>query len=212
MTAEELKTLSHLVRVTQKLIVNMKRLHQNALYQHAYEAGDNSMESMREIVRPARTNRFSNYILWQLMRPPYGFERFGEGGKAIYDEFRRAQDTLAFHAKEIAEFTAKAYHEEEAQAWEKQIKTFKLGGDTVKVPVSYLIGLYELSKRPQAVPHLLGAGLRVATYTNGKEKISDVGHALTEEDMNNNRSPRKRGLFHCIFHYIFLYIFVFRHI
>ena len=188
MTSEELKTLSKLVRVVKKLIINMNAFHQNAMFQHAYEAGDNSIDFLRKIGNAKNTGTVSEFLLWQQMRPAYAFERFGKGGKAIYDEFRRGQATLAFNTNKIKEFAESAYSEDEVKAWEKETKTFTLGGDTVKIPVSYIMGFYELSKQKDSLEHILGEGIRVATYTtkNGKrkEKISDVGHALTPGDVS----------------------------
>ena len=184
MTAEELKTLSKLVRVVKKLIIHMNAYHQNAMFQHVYEGGDNSIEFMSKIGNATNTGAVSEFLMWQQMRPAYAFERFGKGGEAIYDEFRRGQATLAFNTVKIKEFSDKTYTDAEVKAWEKETKTFVLGEDTVKIPVSYLMGFYELSKQKDSLEHILGEGIRVATYKNGKEKISDVGHALTPGDIS----------------------------
>ena len=195
MTSDELKTLSKIVRVVKSLIVQMNSFHQNAMFQHTYDAGDNSIRYMEKMDNANNTGVVSDFLLWQQIRPAYAFERFGDGGIAIYDEFRRAQATLAFNTKKIIEFTEETYTKEEINAWEKEEKTFVLGGDTVAVPVSYLMGLYELSKRPQALGHLLGAGTRVATYKNGRKKIADVGHELTHGDISkmiNALTPRQK--------------------
>ena len=45
------------------------------------------------------------------------------------------------------------------------------------------MSFYELSKRPQALGHILGQGVRVATFKVGNKKISDVGHMVTPEDV-----------------------------
>lgn len=195
MTSDELKALSKIVRVVKSLIVQMNSFHQNAMFQHTYDAGDNSISYMGKMDNAKNTGVVSDFLLWKQIRPAYAFERFGDGGIAIYDEFRRAQATLAFNTKKIIEFTEETYTKEEINAWEKEEKTFVLGGDTVTIPVSCLMGLYELSKRPQALGHLLGAGMRVATYKNGRKKIADVGHELTPGDISkmiNALTPRQK--------------------
>lgn len=186
MTADELKTLSRLVRVTKKLITQMNAFHQNAMFRHSYDAGENSVGFMSELKRPAKTGKVSDFVLWQNMRPAYAFERFGDGGKSIFRELSGAYGTYALNTKKIVDFAEKTYTKEEVNAWEKEIKTFNLGGDTVRVPVSYIMGLYELNKRPQAREHLLVGGLRVATYktTAAGKKVTDVGHALTKGDID----------------------------
>ena len=195
MTSEELRELSKVVRTLKKYITQMNRFHANAMYQHVYEAGDNSIEYMGQIGNADNTGPISNFMLWQQIRPAYAFERFGEGGMAIYDGLRRGQATLAFNTQKIKEFADKAYTAEEVKAWEKEVKSFRLGDDDVKIPVSDIMSLYELSLRPQALGHILGKGIRVATYKDGKAKISDLGHTLTSEELNqiiSSLTPRQR--------------------
>ena len=184
MTSEELKTLSKIVRTLKKYIMQINRFHYNAMYSHVYEAGENSIEHLKELGDAGNTGAISNFMLWQQIRPAYAFERFGNGGIAIYDGLRRGQAKLAFNTKEIQNFTEKTYTEKEVKEWENEIKTFSLGKDIVKMPVSYIMGFYELSKDPEALEHINGEGIRVATYKHDGKKISDVGHVLTVGEFN----------------------------
>ena len=185
MTSDELKDLSKVVRTLKKYIMQINRFHNNAMYQHVYEAGDNSIEFLKELDNASdRTGSVSNFLFWQQIRPAYAFERFGKGGEAIYDGLRRGQAKLAFNTKEIESFTKKAYTEKEVKAWEDEIKEFSLGNDIVKIPVSHIMSFYELSKDPEALEHINGEGIRVATYTRKGKKISDVGHVLTVGEFN----------------------------
>ena len=184
MTSDELRELSQVVRTLKTFIQQFNRFHANAMFQHVSEAGDNSISELDQMDNAsARTGAVSNFVLWQQIRPAYAFERFGKGGEAIYDGLRRGQATLAFNTKKIQEFAEKAYTEAEVKAWEKQIKPIKLGDDIVKMPVPTIMSFYELSKRPQALGHILGAGVRVATFTQGGKKISDTGHTITLGDV-----------------------------
>lgn len=184
MTSEELRDLSQIVRTLKKYITQINRFHYNAMYEHVYEAGEKSIEHLLELGNAENTGAVSNFLLWQQMRPAYAFERFGDGGVAIYDGLRRGQAQLAFNTKEIQAFTDQAYTEKEVKAWEDEIKTFNLGNDVVKMPVSYIMAFYELSRDPEALVHIRGEGIRVATYTHKGKKISDVGHILTEGEFN----------------------------
>ena len=185
MTSDELKELSKVVRTLKKYIMQINRFHNNSMYQHVYEAGDDSIEFLKELGNAGdRTGAVSNFLFWQQIRPAYAFERFGKGGEAIYDGLRRGQAKLAFNTKEIERFTKKAYTDKEVKAWEDEIKTFSLGRDIVKMPVSYIMSFYELSKDPEALEHINGEGIRVATYTHDGKKISDVGHILTVGEFN----------------------------
>ena len=184
MTSEELKELSQIVRTLKKYIMQINRFHNNAMYQHVYEAGDDSIQFLGELDNAgSHAGKVSNFVLWQQMRPAYAFERFGKGGIAIYDELRRGQAKLAFNTKEIQSFAEKAYNAKEVKAWEEEIKEFSLGGDLVKIPVSGIMSLYELSKDPEALVHINGGGIRVATYTHKGKKISDTGHIIIPGDL-----------------------------
>ena len=183
MTSAELKALSEVVRNLKAFIQNFNRFHYNAMFRHVSEAGDNAIEFMDELKPAEHTGGISKFVLWDQMRPAYAFERFGEGGIAVYDGLRRGQATMAFNTKKIQEFAEKAYTAAEVQAWEKEVKTIELEGSIIKMPVSTIMSFYELSKRPQAMGHILGAGVRVATFKANGKKISDSGHKLTPEDV-----------------------------
>lgn len=189
MTSKELKELSEIVSALKLHIQNFNRFHANAVYQHVYDAGDATIRELGEYQDAKSRSKIgetmNNFVFWQQIRPAYAFERFGSGGKAIYDGLRRGQAKLAFNTKEIVEFAEKAYTAEEVNRWEKEIKTVQIGDKTVRMKVSQIMSFYELLKREQARGHIFGQGIRVATYINGKEKISNIGQRVTLEDANN---------------------------
>lgn len=199
MTASELKDLSDVVRGLKKLIQDCNRFHANAMFQHVYEAGDSTISELGQIGKaPSRTKTgesFHNFVFWEQIRPTYAFERFGKGGMAIYDGLRRGQSQRAFDTKEILAFSEKAYTEAEVKQWEKETLEIGLEEGTVRMKVSQAMSFYELSKRKQALGHILGQGVRVATYYHGKEKISDTGHRLTMDDVSSiidRLTPRQK--------------------
>ena len=199
MTDSELKDLSDVVRGLKKLIQDCNRFHANAMFQHVYEAGDSTISELGQIGKaPSRTKTgesFHNFVFWEQIRPTYAFERFGKGGMAIYDGLRRGQSQRAFDAKEILAFSEKAYTEAEVKQWEKETLEIGLEDGTVRMKVSQAMSFYELSKRKQALGHILGQGIRVATYYHGKEKISDTGHRLTMDDVSSiidRLTPRQK--------------------
>ena len=184
MTAEELKDLSSIVKNLKTLIRKTNAFHINAMYQHVYEAGDNSIEFMRDLNPAKHTNSATNFLFWKQMKPAYAFERFGEGGIAIYDGLRRGQAKLAFNTKEIVKFAESVYTEKEVKAWEKELVKISLSSGTVKMTVAQMMGFYELSKQADSLRHILDGGIRVSTFKNGKTKISDNGHVLTPTDID----------------------------
>lgn len=184
MSSSELRDLYRVIKVMKKFITQVNKFHSNAMFQHVSDAGDSSIAFLDELNQNQNAGAGSNFLLWQNMRPAYAFERFGEGGVAIYDELRQGQSKLAFNTKQIIEFAEHTYTEKEVKAWEKEVKTLNMSWGKAKLTVAQMMGFYELSKQPDSLRHMQENGLRVATYKNGKEKISDVGHALTAEDFN----------------------------
>ena len=189
MTSDELKALSEIVGTLKKLIQDCNKFHYNSMYHHVWEAGDATIDSLSQYKdaksRSKAGETVDNFLFWQQIRPAYAWERFGKGGKAIYDGLRRGQARLAFNTKRIIDFSEKTYSAEEVLAWEKEVKEIGLDdGSVIRVKTAQAMSFYELSKDKDALRHILGQGIRVATYHAGKEKISDTGHLMSIEDVN----------------------------
>ena len=189
MTSDELKALSEIVSTLKKLIQECNKFHYNSMYRHVWEAGDATIGKLSQYKdaksRSKAGETVDNFLFWQQIRPAYAWERFGEGGKAIYDGLRRGQARLAFNTRKIIDFSEKTYSAEEVLAWEKEVKEIGLDdGSVIRVKTAQAMSFYELSKDKDALRHILGQGIRVATYHAGKEKISDTGHLMSIEDVN----------------------------
>lgn len=182
MTAQELKVLSGLVKNLKKFIRQVNRFHQNAIFEHVSEASQSSMEFMRKLGEAKRVGNLDNFLLWQNLRPAYGFERFGRGGEAIWDELRRGQDKLAFNTVEISDFVKQTYTPEQVKEWSETVEVFEIGNEKepVRIPVAYLMGLYELSKDPDGARHILEGGIRVAPFTVGENRVTNNGVDMTQ--------------------------------
>lgn len=188
MTSQELKSLSEIVKAVKKLVQDFNRFHSNAVYQHVSEAGDATIRELNEYndakSRTKAGEGINNFVFWNQIRPAYAFERFGNGGRAIYDGLRRGQAQLAFDTKEIVAFSENAYTEKEVTQWDKEVKTIQLEEGTVKMRVSQIMSFYELLKREQAKGHIFGQGIRVSTFLANGKKVSDTGHSISIEDAN----------------------------
>lgn len=196
MSAEELRDLAHTLRDLKRYIKDMNLFHNNAVFEHAYDAGEDTVSYLAKLGRAKGAKGAAyNFLGWQYMRPAYGFARLGKGGESIYNEFREGQSTQAFLAKKVLEFAGKTYSTKEVERWGKEIKTFKIGDETVSMPVTAAMSFYCLMKRPQALTHIFGEGIRVATFKNGKYTYRDGGHALTMEDaqkISASLTPRQK--------------------
>ena len=199
MSAAELRELAHTLRDIRRYVQDMNRFHENAMFQHAYDAGEDTIADLeaKGKARRLRNNEIYNRLAWKYMRPVYGLERLGRGGKSISDEFRKGQAKQAFLAKQVIDFSEKAYTAKEAQAWSKEVKAVQIGDSTVHMTAAQAMSFYCLMRRPQARTHIFGDGIRVANFENGKMVYRDEGHRLTVGEANaiiNSLSERQKAV------------------
>lgn len=188
MSSAELKNLSELVRSLKTAVKRFNTFHQNNFFKHVTDAADNTIGYLDSLPRDEKSGVISDYAFWKMMRPAYAFERFGKGGKSIYDELRRGQARLAFHVKEIESFTKETFSDKEVKDWEKQQHAIKLSdGQTIKMTTAQIMGLYELYKQEDSRRHILSGGIRVPKFSvrQGLKKntSADNGHIVTEADV-----------------------------
>jgi hypothetical protein len=184
MSAAELRELSHTLKALRKFITTMNVFHNNAMFQHAYDAGEESIEYLSQFERSKKSGFLHKFFSFDYMRPSYAFERMGKGGQSIEHEFREGQAVQARLANRIIEFAKSTYTAKEVKAWGEETRTFTLSdGESVTLPVTHLMSLYCLNKRPQALTHIYGDGIRVANYQNGKQVQLDEGHVVSIEDV-----------------------------
>ena len=196
MSAAELQQLAQTIRTLRKYIVTMNSFHNNAMFQHAYDAGEETIEHLAPFEKSKKSGLAYKFLRFDYMRPSYAFEHFGKGGQSIEHEFREGQATQAFLANKIIDFAKKTYTGKEVKKWGEETKTFTTtDGETVKLPITHIMSLYCLNKRPQALTHIYGDGIRVANYKDGKNVQLDEGHIVTLEDvqkMIQELTPRQR--------------------
>ena len=122
--------------------------------------------------------------------PYYAFKRFGEGGRRIFEAFQDGWDKFAFNVKEIMDYSDNTYTAKEVKEWQEQVHEFDvLNGKEevhVKMTTAQIMSLYCLQKREQAKGHLIGGGIRVADFQEGRGKVTQPdGVTLQEKDINN---------------------------
>lgn len=188
MSAADLKSLSEIIRTLKKSISRFNTFHQNNFFKHVTDAADDTIKYLDSLPRDEKSGVISDYAFWKMMRPAYAFERFGKGGRSIYDELRRGQARLAFHVKEIESFTKETFSDKEVKDWEKQQHAIKLSdGQTIKMTTAQIMGLYELYKQEDSRRHILSGGIRVPKFSvrQGLKKntSADNGHIVTEADV-----------------------------
>lgn len=186
MNSEQLKNLSSIVRNLKAYIQNFNRFHNNSMFRYAYEAGESTMQHLRKFKRETKMNATKNFLDWQIIRPIVGFDRFGEGGKAVFNGFLDADEKFQKNTKGIMDFVKKSYTEKEVKEWQSDIRQITLeDGDQISLPVPFIMSFYCLYNQQDSRAHIEGEGIRVATFKKGRGTVPDDGHVLSESDIQN---------------------------
>lgn len=191
MNGEQLQQLDRMLTILTRSIQNANKLKANAHFETARQAAQATVLELDRLGqakgRTKAGEKAAGFFNWENTTPYYAFQRFGEGGKAIFEALSDGWDKMAFNTKAVMDFTEQTYKPEEVKAWAKETHTFKLeSGESVRMTTAQMMAFYCLSKREQAVGHLLGGGMRVEDIQNsgrkGNIKQPDP-FLLTQEDI-----------------------------
>ena len=191
MKLEQLQQLDRMLTILTRSIQNANKLKANAHFETARQAAQATVLELDRLGqakgRTKAGEKVAGFFSWENTTPYYAFQRFGEGGKAIFEALSAGWDQMAFNTKKVMRFTEQTYKPEEVKAWSKETHTFKLeSGETAKMTAAQMMAFYCLSKREQAIGHLLGGGMRVEDIQNSgrKENIKQPDpFLLTQEDI-----------------------------
>jgi len=198
MTARELNDLYHALKTLRKYITTMNVFHNNAMFQHASDAAEETIDHLKKFEKSKKSGAIYKFLRFDYMRPSYAFEHFGKGGQSIEHEFREGQGIQAKLANQVIDFAKKTYTDKEVREWGEETKTFELdNGEKITLPITHIMSLYALNKRPQALTHIYGDGIRVANYKQGRTVQLDEGHIVSLNDvqrMIDSLSDRQRAV------------------
>lgn len=191
MNGEQLQQLDRMLTILTRSIQNANKLKANAHFESARQAAQATVLELERLGqakgRTKAGEKVAGFLSWENTTPYYAFQRFGEGGKAIFEALSAGWDQMAFNTKKVMRFTEQTYKPEEVKAWSKETHTLKLeSGKTAKMTTAQMMAFYCLSKREQAIGHLLGGGMRVEDIQSSgrKENIKQAKpFLLTQEDI-----------------------------
>lgn len=191
MNGEQLQQLDRMLTILTRSIQNANKLKANAHFETARQAAQATVLELDRLGqakgRTKAGEKAAGFFNWENTTPYYAFQRFGEGGKAIFEALSDGWDKMAFNTKAVMDFTEQTYTPKEVKAWAKETHTFKLeSGESVRMTTAQMMAFYCLSKREQAAGHLLGGGMRVEDIQNSgrKENVKQPDpFLLTQEDI-----------------------------
>lgn len=203
MNGEQLQQLDRMLTILTRSVQNANKLKANAHFETARQAAQATVLELDRLGqakgRTRAGEKVAGFLNWENTTPYYAFQRFGEGGKAIFEALSAGWDQMAFNTKTVMRFTEQTYKPEEVKAWSKETHTLELeSGKTAKMTTAQMMAFYCMSKREQAVGHLLGGGMRVEDIQNSGRK-GNIKQAepflLTQEDIikiNGSLTKRQR--------------------
>lgn len=180
---EQLKSLNGIVRsINHWSIVADKSLNDSHKKRISVRAMQNISEMNELGVRQEHIEAietFKNFFNWNNLLPVNAFKRLGDSAMGFFDDLLNSQSKCAFNTQAVMDFTDKLFKEykfKNIKKWRTEEKTFELNlpgeedATTVKMPVSYIMTLYCISKQEDAKRHLYG--------------LDENGEKLTYKDEN----------------------------
>lgn len=175
MNLTQLRDLDVILSTVTRAVTKMNELLENRTFIRVADAAEDTMAELhRRGQHKGTAEKAETFAAWDNTLPWYAFQRFGRGGRAIFEELQDGWDKLAFNSKQVLDFRQGIITDEQARAWDTEVRQVELldqEGETVTVSMTtaQLMGLYCLSKRKQALGHLFGGGIRITDIeTRGK--------------------------------------------
>lgn len=192
MGIEELQDLDMVLSVLSKSIKGINELHVNKQFVSVEKAAQDTIRTLDGLgqygVKSKLGERVEGKLSWSNLLPVYAFRKLGKGGTSVFEALQDGWDKLAFNSQRVINFTKETYTAKEAEAWNRELHTVELEseGERVEVQMSaaQIMSLWALSRRKQALGHILRGGIRLEDITfKGKTVRQDLQLHLTPEDI-----------------------------
>ena len=183
MSLDELNTLNKVVKTIKQVVTKLNKFHVANHYKGVINLSQNSIGFFDKLGKAkvydpkSAKGRLAHLINWNNLNPFYAFKKFGDGGKVMFEALQDGQDKLAYHIKEIIDFTKEAYTSKEVRDWSNDVRDIKVHDMitnkdvTVHITVAQAMSLYCSLKREQAKGHILGDGIRITDISVKKGKV-----------------------------------------
>lgn len=108
MDLDDLKDLNVILSVISTSVKKMNQMFANNQFKFVADAAENSVYAMEDLgqhndkIKPLQ--RTENQLLWDNTLPYYAFQRFGLGGRAVFEGLMDGQDKLAFNMRAVLDF------------------------------------------------------------------------------------------------------------
>lgn len=202
--SEMLRAVRHMVKTQNELFVaNRKATVAEAGESIISESAKKMEKYGRRYDRTGISGKLSHLLNETMMTPGNFFDSLGGTMKALYKNLRNAQDDYIRKVKFLRDFYKdllggyykKAKPGSAVEDWQTQTNEFVLSdGSRLNITVAQVMSLYCLSKREQALGHILGSGIVLSDVTldkgiakviGGKIQNTASGYRMTHNDVMN---------------------------
>lgn len=192
MTVEELEETNTVLSVISTAVTEMNKLMVNRQFATVVDAAEDTIWALNEHEQHQKKTG-ENFLVWDNCLPWYAFQRFGEGGKSIFQGLMDGWDKLSFNTKKVLDFRNGLIDDKKARKWDTETHTVMLenskgGQEEVTLTTAQLMSLYCLSRRKQAMGHLMGGGIRIASIDIAEE----IESARAAEEGKPVREKKKK--------------------
>lgn len=180
MELEQLNTLDELLGNVRHTIESIGRLWRNRRYQSTVALGDQSIRELG-VLKDQRFNETNgatiaagrDLLAVDMMEPVSYGERLGSAGSAVIEslyegervKFARLREAQAHIENMLASVDVTSY---DVGKWKTEFHTFRLeDGHVVRMSVPQIMDVYNAQRRPSAMQHMLGGGMKLATVPKG---------------------------------------------
>lgn len=184
MTLEQLETVWKVVKAVESGIRTEGKVLSKAKYQRTADWA-NALQA-DTASRKAKGSLTSGHIALDLENPYTFFSHYGQAGMDIYRALRDAQDRQQMMKSQVARKIGelKLVDRKTFRDLEKTAKTFTTAnGEKLTLTTAQVMDLYNLSKRQQALGHLLGDGVVQPRVKSEHIRRGVNAIRLTEDDL-----------------------------
>ncbi len=189
MNSKELENVDYLVTTLKRAITTANKLIGNQRYEKVSELGNESITYLSG--QKAKKNHgklfsMSDEMLnMHMLDSKTFFDQMGEGASSIYREIREGFNKRVWKLDEAQKYMKKIIGDAKIRDWtgkKAETHSFDYNGQKFELTTGQLMNLYVLSKRPQAIKHLMaenGAISERGGFTidkrsiTGKQKVAE---------------------------------------
>ena len=183
----DLRDLDVILSVMSRSVTKMNEMFIKRRFAYVADAAEDSIIAMQRLGQH-QDKPGERFALWDNTLPWYAFQRFGEGGKAVFEGLQDGWDKLAFNMKTILDFRQSLISDALARKWDTETHKVELtdpdgSAVTATLTTAQIMSLRCLSKRKQALGHLLGGGIR----PDAIEITNTLGDKIKKKKWNQDK-------------------------